>query len=60
MALLSLDIFLCNIELIQGCHESIIIDKSYLWVKRRYELLVEFNGIRIANVERFLEINSLL
>lgn len=53
-ALMSFDSFTKTLPLIEGADDSHIRDKSYNWLKRRYELFVKHNGVRIKKVEDFI------
>lgn len=53
-ALMSFDSFTKTLPLIKGADDSHIRDKSFNWLKRRYELFVKHNGVRIKEVEDFL------
>lgn len=54
-ALKTFDSFTSCIPLIQGSDDSHVRDRSFMWLKRRYELFVEHNGIRIEKVEEYLK-----
>jgi fructosamine-3-kinase len=53
-ALLSFDSFTKMVPLIQGADDSHIRDRSFEWLKRRYELFVRHNGKRINAAEEYL------
>lgn len=53
-ALLSFDSFTKTLPLIQGADDSHIRDRSFEWLKRRYELFVRHNGKRINEAEEYL------
>ena len=53
-ALSSFDSFTKTVPLIQGADDSHIRDKSFEWLKRRYELFVRHNGKRINEAEEYL------
>ncbi|WP_176550883.1 aminoglycoside phosphotransferase family protein [Bacillus sp. AFS033286] len=53
-ALLSFDSFTKMVPLIQGADDSHIRDRSFEWLKRRYELFVRHNGKRIKKAEDYL------
>jgi len=59
-ALKSFDSFTSCIPLIQGGDDSHVRDRSFMWVKRRYELFVENNGIRIEKAEDYLKRKGLM
>ncbi|MFJ8066917.1 aminoglycoside phosphotransferase family protein [Psychrobacillus sp. NPDC096426] len=54
IALLSFDSFTKVVPLIQGGDDTHIRDRTFEWLKRRYELFVRYNGIRIKEAENFL------
>lgn len=54
VALLSFDSFTKVVPLIQGGDDPHIRDRTFEWLKRRYELFVRYNGIRINEAEDFL------
>ncbi|MGG0238354.1 aminoglycoside phosphotransferase family protein [Bacillus rhizoplanae] len=58
-ALLSFDSFTKMIPLMQGGDDSHIRDKSFNWLKRRYELFVIHNGQRMKKVEDYLNAKGL-
>lgn len=58
-ALMSFDSFTKTLPLIEGADDSHIRDKSFNWLKRRYELFVKYNGVRIKEVEDFLLLKGL-
>ncbi|WP_342578015.1 aminoglycoside phosphotransferase family protein [Psychrobacillus sp. FSL K6-2843] len=53
-ALSSFDSFTKTVPLIQGADDSHIRDRSFEWLKRRYELFVRHNGKRINEAEEYL------
>lgn len=53
-ALLSFDSFTKMVPIIQGADDSHIRDRSFEWLKRRYELFVRHNGKRINKAEEYL------
>ncbi|PFA69784.1 hypothetical protein CN378_03180 [Bacillus sp. AFS015802] len=53
-ALLSFDSFTKVVPIIQGAADSHIRDRSFEWLKRRYELFVRHNGKRINEAEEYL------
>ncbi|MCR8848407.1 aminoglycoside phosphotransferase family protein [Rossellomorea sp. SC111] len=53
-ALSSFDSFTKVVPLIQGADDSHIRDRSFEWLKRRYELFVKHNGTRINEAEEYL------
>ncbi|PFG05313.1 aminoglycoside phosphotransferase family protein [Bacillus sp. es.034] len=53
-ALSSFDSFTKVVPLIQGADDSHIRDRSFEWLKRRYELFVKHNGTRIKEAEEYL------
>ena len=59
-ALKAFDSFTSCIPLIQGSDDSHVRDRTFMWVKRRYELFVEHNGIRIKKAEEYLKTKGLL
>jgi aminoglycoside phosphotransferase (APT) family kinase protein len=54
-ALKTFDSFSSCIPLIQGEDDSHIRDRSFKWVKRRYELFVENTGMRNEKAEEYLK-----
>lgn len=60
IALLSFDSFTKTIPLIEGGDDAHIRDRTFEWLKRRYELFVKYNGIRIKEAEDFLLSKGLL
>ncbi len=58
--LLSFDSFTKCIPLIHGCDDSYIRDRTFMWLKRRYEIFVETNGRRIKKAEDYLKLKELL
>lgn len=54
-ALLSFDSFTKTIPLIQGADDSHIRDRSFQWLKRRYEQFVTHNECRIEEAEDYLQ-----
>ncbi|MCM1991178.1 phosphotransferase family protein [Oceanirhabdus seepicola] len=54
-ALLSFDSLSKCLSLVHGYDDSHVRDKSFMWIKRRYELFVQKNGIRIDKVEKYLQ-----
>lgn len=59
-ALLSFDSFTKCIPLIQGGDEAQFRDKTFVWVKRRYELFAEKNDKRVKKAEEYLKSKGLL
>ncbi|KMK77519.1 phosphotransferase family protein [Alkalihalobacillus pseudalcaliphilus] len=59
-ALVSLDSLTKVIPIIHGADDSHIRDRSFQWLKRRYELFTVHNGVRVTEVERYLESKGLL
>lgn len=53
-ALISFDSFTKMVSLIQGGDDSHIRERSFEWLKRRYELFVRYNGKRINKAEEYL------
>ncbi|MBS4206320.1 aminoglycoside phosphotransferase family protein [Lederbergia citrea] len=53
-ALSSFDSFTKMVPLIKGADDSHIRDRSFEWLKRRYELFVRHNGKRINEAEEYL------
>jgi thiamine kinase-like enzyme len=53
-SLLSFDSFTKMVPLMQGADDSHIRDRSFEWLKRRYELFVKHNGKRIKKAEDYL------
>jgi aminoglycoside phosphotransferase (APT) family kinase protein len=54
-ALLSFDSFTKHLELFNGSDDSHIIDRSFMWLKRRYDYFVEKNGQRMQKAEAYFE-----
>jgi aminoglycoside phosphotransferase (APT) family kinase protein len=54
-ALKAFDSFTSCIPLILGGDDSHIRDRTFIWVKRRYELFVEHNGTRNEKAEDYLK-----
>jgi aminoglycoside phosphotransferase (APT) family kinase protein len=54
-ALKAFDSFTSCIPLIQGSDDTQIRDKTFKWLRRRYELFVEHNGNRIEKAEEYLK-----
>ena len=53
-ALLSFDSFTKMVPLIYGADDSHIRDRTFEWLKRRYELFVKHTGKRIVEAEEYL------
>lgn len=58
-ALLSFDSFTKTIPLLQGADDSHIRERSFQWLKRRYERFVQYNGTRISQAEDYLRLKGL-
>ena len=53
-ALLSFDLFTKVVPLIDDADDSHIRDRTFEWLKRRYELFVKHSGKRIEKAEEYL------
>lgn len=53
------DSFSKCIPLLRGEDDTHIRDKSFGWLKRRYEVFVENNGVRIRKAEEYLKSKNL-
>lgn len=60
LALLSFDSFTKAIPLLQGADDSHIRDRSFEWLKRRYELFVKYNETRIQEAEDYLNLKGVV
>ncbi|WP_256312350.1 aminoglycoside phosphotransferase family protein [Tissierella carlieri] len=54
-ALLSFDSFTACVPFIQGADDSYVRDKTYMWIKRPYDLFVKNNGRRMEKAEEYLK-----
>ncbi|WP_158220188.1 hypothetical protein [Tissierella sp. P1] len=57
---MSFDSFTACVPFIQGTDDSYVRDKTYMWIKRRYDLFVENNGRRIEKAEEYLKTKGIL
>lgn len=54
-SLLSFDLLTRLIGIFYGASDDYIVDKSYKWLKVRYDLFVKYNGVHIEAIESFFQ-----